>query len=282
MNRFSPWFVRFGIFSVLLLSASLSGCLGSSFPDKPLWPAADLDWPMDHTGTRTVRLHVPPGFSMNAAADAMEKIVYPNGRPQDPHNVRRDLLLQTLWPGMGPRTVANDKEFEVPGGGRVLMIYLGSGAVDPAIHARDQLHVNLDVDVSFLKHVCIPPPSLPGEAMCHDLKELAEKPSRFGLKHMGVDFGQFPDVSKELYHEYDDIYYVPEVGGGLQTYIKCTADEVGATVNGYQYIPHCDQHFIFKPLNAWVNVNYRRIYLEDWQKIQAAVEKLLQSFITKQ
>lgn len=281
MNRLRHWFFRFGIFAVLLLSARLSGCFGSPLPDRPLWPAADLDWPMDHTGTRTVRLHVSPGFSMNAAADAMEKMVYPNGRPQDPHNVRKDLLLETLWPETGPHTVANNKEFQAPGGGRTLSILVSSGAVDPEIHTQDQLHVALQADIYvYLTDVCIP--RLPENAVCHHVNKLYKKPSKFGLKREGIDFSQFPDLPKELYHEYDDIYYVPEVGGGLQTYIKCTADEVGATVSGYQYIPHCQQHFIFKPLNAAVKVTYRRVYLGDWQKIQTEVEKLLQSFITKQ
>lgn len=82
---------------------------------------------------------------MSAGAEWMEAVIYPHGRPTDPHNVQQEMLLQTLWPEMGPHTVGNNQSFEVPGMGRMLMILVGSGAVDLAIHARDQLHIDLDV-----------------------------------------------------------------------------------------------------------------------------------------
>lgn len=271
------WKILFVSVLVALASPMLRGCFRS--PDTPYWPSAKISWPLDHTGTRRVRLDIPPGYNLGAAADAMERMVYPNGRPKDPHNIQAGLLLETLWPDIGPRTWGNDKEFDVPGGGRLLTILVQSGAFDPKVHSQDRLHIGLNVELSFTKRVCVPAP--PAHATCHEMRALDRKPPRFGLKRIGVDFSQFSDLPKEEYRHYDDIYYTPELGGGLETYIKCTADEMPTRFGGHPYVPQCTQYFVFKPLNAWVSVNYRRVYLNSWRSIESSVEGLLRSFIAR-
>ncbi|HCA27157.1 MAG TPA: hypothetical protein DEP05_05880 [Betaproteobacteria bacterium] len=253
ISRHRRKFIFLGVVAILLLTAQIHGCFRSA----------------------------PPGYNMGVLGDLLEHYVYPHGMPKDPGNVKQDALLETLWPEMGPRTFGNRKTFEVRGGGRTLIIYFGSGAVDPKIHAKDQLHVILDNAISSLKRVCIVKPKLPKGFICHHLKHLARKPDKFGLKHIGVDFSQFPDLPREDYRSYDDIYYTPQLGAALTTFVQCTANEMGPTVSGSEYFPQCDQYFIFKPLNACVNVSYRRVYLKDWRGIQAAVKKLLQSFIVQ-
>ncbi|MHB1098189.1 MAG: hypothetical protein ACYCZR_01425 [Burkholderiales bacterium] len=279
MSQKKRIFFGAGVFVVVALVGWLGGCAQSPEPNTPYSPPLRLNWPLDHTGTHRVQVLVPAGYNMSAGAEWMEAVIYPHGRPTDPHNVQQDMLLETLWPEMGPHTVGNNQSFEVPGMGRMLMILIGSGAVDPAIHARDRLHIDLDTDKFFLKQVCIPPPSLPGKAICHDLDHLYPKPGKFGLKRVGVDFHRFPDVPKAEYRHYNDLYYTPDMGADMQTYVSCTADEVGPTVHGIAYNPLCQQYFIFRPLNAVVQVTYRRVYLKDWSGIQSAVGQFLQSTI---
>lgn len=265
---------------MVLFTIILVGCVRES--DVSRWPAMELDWPLDNSGTKTVHIIIPAGYNVGSVADKMEQIVYSKGLKQDSGNVRKQILLETLWPGMETRTRRNDEQFSARGGGQRLSILLTSGAVDPLVHSQNQLHTSLNADIFvFLSRVCIPPHELPGKAICHELKELAHKPERFGLKHVGIDFSQFPDLPKDNYRQYDDIYFTPEWGEGMHEYIKCTADEVGPMVNGHQYFPHCEQHFIFGPMNVEVKVSYRRIYLEDWREIQLKVESLLNSFIVK-
>ena len=152
------------------------------------------------------------------------------------------------------------------------------------------LQHNLKMSIEQLKHVCIAPPVLfnpdgtSNHAVCHDRERPDEKPSRFGLKRMGVDFTKYPDLPKEQYGDLfkNDIYYAPDVGKELQTVISCDAEEVDVNARKSNPIsPQCQHFFIFKPLNANVSIGYRRVYLEDWRAIQAAWEKLLQSLIVE-
>lgn len=266
------WFVGLGVGLIVVVFA---GCFHA--PDKPRWPAAEFDWLLDLTdaGIRTVRMRIPPGYNRDVVVETKERIVYLDGRPKAPH-VQSVLLLETLWPEMAPHTRSNDEEFKAQGGGRAMSILIDSGAIDPKAHAIDQLHRILNATISrYLSRICIPRRG--PDAHCFDLKEPDIKPDRFGLKHIGVDFSRHPEIAKDDYRRYRDIYYTPDLGERLHTLISCTPDEDEINPS-----PHCRQHFLFKPMNAWVHVNYHRVQLKDWKEIQAAVETLLQSFIIGQ
>ena len=71
----------------------------------------------------------------------------------------------------------------------------------------------------------------------------------------------------------NDIYYVRDPGGELRVVILCTAEESEAGVS------QCEQLFVDEKLNALVSVGYRRVFLQDWQRIQSDWEQLLNSFI---
>ena len=155
------------------------------------------------------------------------------------------------------------------------MILVTSGAVDPAAHKEDLLHRSLHVDMDLqVMTICVPRYE-PGNT-CYRNREPARKPERFGLKHVGVDFSAYPDLAPDAYRHYRDIYYTPELGSKLETYISCHPDEVKYSK---RFSPSCEHFFVFEPLNALVKVSYRRVYLKDWKKIQAAVSDLLHSFI---
>lgn len=276
---------------VLLFVCRVASCAPQG--DASSAQAFDYDWPMDHLGSKWIKLRVPMGYGwLNGVADAMEKKVYPNGRPKPANSVVEELLLRALWPDMVPRTEANRDEFRVPGGGRELHVLMRSGAIEDFEGKHyDRLRNSLNVHINAAKHVCFLPPIPPAppfvtepiKAICHDRDWPDEKPSRFGLKRLGIDFAKFPDIPVEQYHDLlkNDIYYAPDMGSGLRTVITCNAEEEKTIEDGPQYpvMPQCEHSFIFKPLNAWVQIGYRRIYLKDWQAIQSAWEKLLQSMI---
>ncbi len=265
--------------SIALLLLAMAASAGSA--DRAIWPMASVIWPLDRAGAKTITLQIPAGYNAGAASDAIERRLFPHGRGSGGRDVEI-VLLETLWPDMAPRTSENNGEFRAPGGGRTLSIEVTSGDLDPASHATDRLHVNLGVDLRSSKHVCVPPPRLPGDAKCHDFDVLSEKPVRFGLQHMGVDFAVVPDVPRALYYRYEDIYYAPSLGDDLRTYITCTPDEAPTSGASGVFNPLCEQHFRSEPLNALVKVRYRRVYLRYWKSIQERVENLLQSFIAPQ
>jgi hypothetical protein len=247
----------------------------------------DYDWPMSGRGQEWVKLRIPMGYGfLNGAADAMEKKVYPNGRPKS-SAVVEELLLSALWPDMALHTMENNSEFQVPGGGRMMDLFMRSGAIEDVDGKHyNRLQNSLEVRIEDSRHVCIAPAILFNEdgtrnqALCHDRAWPDEKPTRFGLKHMGVDFSKYPDFPKGDYRLMDDLYYAPDLGRPVQTVITCTAEELDAVESGpIRLIPQCRHLFIFKPLNAWVSIRYRRVYLKDWRAIQTAWEKLLQSMI---
>lgn len=268
------WYINIGI--IVLLTFVLSGCFHSA--DTPLRPSAKFDWQLDSTCSRTVSLDIPAGYNEGAVADAIERKLFP--KKQDPTQCKKyeTMLLQTLWPEMAPRTIANNEEFKVRGWGRKLFISVTSGAVDPKDHAKDRLHMSLNALISvYLSRVCVPRNQR--NNTCYELKDLSDKPASFGLKRVGVDFTQFPELDKSAYYRYKDIYSISKLDENLKSFIECEPMEAPLIVNGIRRFPSCSQFFIFEPMNALVEVNYHRDHLKDWQLIQDAMEKLLKSFI---
>lgn len=263
-------------FAALLLAVlcgQLQGCSSSS--NRPVWPPESVKWPLDRAGTRTLTIRIAPGYSIGPAADAMAHLMYPKGEPKsnNPLQPAQELLLETLWPEMGPHMYANDKAFDVPGGGRVLSILIDSDAVDSAAHRWDRLHMHLRGDLMFSRMLCYP--HYPGNAICHNQKQLSRKPNRYGLKHRGVDFNRFKDIPKQDYRMFDDVFYANGLGSNLKLYITCTPFEAKP---GIMLVPQCNENFVYKPWNALVSVHYRRVYLRNWRAIQYKVEGLLASF----
>jgi len=270
-------YINIGI--IVLLTFVLSGCFHSA--DTPLRPSAKFDWQLDSTCSRTVSLDIPAGYNEGAVADAIERKIFPKRRPKDSCKQSEILLLNTLWPEMAPRTLENNDEFNVLGGGRELSIMITSGAIDAKVHGQNRLHMSLNSTISvFLSRVCVPRFQL--NNTCYDLKKISVKPGRFGLKRTGVDFSQFPKLDKNAYHHYMDIYYPSEFGDKTKSFIRCEPLEAPLVVYGMKRFPSCSQFFIFEPMNALVKVRYQRHYLKDWNLIQLAMEKLLHSFIVEQ
>jgi len=242
-----------------------------------------LNWPMDEQGAEWVKLRIPPGYVYSPPQVHLN----PRGEGKSRAFVFEYLSLDALWPEMALHTRANDAEFQKIVSGRVIHASVDSGAirtVDGKYY--DPLQRKFSIALNGAKHVCIAPYDLSnahattGQALCHDRDWPDEKPPKFGLKRLGVDFKKYPDAPVTDYGSIsnEDIFYAPGLGDEMRTLITCPAEEAK---DSQYFIPHCIHEFIFKPLNARVSITYRRIYLKDWKEIQAALEQRLQSFIVE-
>lgn len=220
-------------------------------------------------------------------AEQMNAAVYHGKRVDDGRGVNKEQLLEALWPGLVPDNGANHDEFNRPGGGRLMMALLHSGAIDNFGHWHiDALQVQLDLAVDdSAHHLCVTPMELGSgtQARCYNRKAPDVKSSRFGLQRLGVDFSKYPNFSEiaraDLHAR--DIYYSRDAAGSLKTVIVCSAEEAKTADDGPQYrlVPHCQHHFVSEKLNALVSVGYCRVYLKDWRDIEAAWRSLLESFV---
>ena len=144
---------------------------------------------------------------------------------------------------------------------------------------ESEFEVALDASVQM---VCV---GVMAQSRCYKRHAADVKPAKYGLQRLGVDFSKYPD-----FPELDrsglperDIYYLRAPTGDLDTVILCTAEEAKTVEDApkYRIVGQCEQKFVFKPLNALVSINYRRVYLQDWHAIQAEWERLMQSFIVE-
>jgi hypothetical protein len=244
---------------------------------------APIAWILGRSGKDHVSLQIPAGFeSADRAAQAMNHAVYGDQPPDTRYPPHQEMLLTALWPGLEPQTIANRAEFNIGGGGRLMMALLQSSAVE-TFENKDYnaLQAAYDVAVKFsTEMLCVPlamgpPYTTFDKHPCYKRAQPDVKSPQFGLQRVGVDFSKYPDMMGRLRYSLaqNDIYYARDSEGQLQIVIWCTAEESEAGV------PQCKQIFVNKKLNALVSVGYRRVYLQDWQRIRAAWEQLLDSFI---
>ena len=278
----------------LLAFFAVRTCYADGNATNPVTAASKrIAWPLGRAGDKTLALDIPLAYGRpNAVAEAMEAMVYPNGRLNSSKQVHKELLFSALWPDMAPDVAETHKEFGVPGGGRQLTVLLQSGAVeDYGGKHYDALQSWFEIAVKDSMHLCITPPApynldgTPANVKCYERSYPDKKPPKFGLERIGVDFSKYPDFPVDqrngLYQ--DDILFSDKVDAERRTVILCMAEEARTVEDGPQYfmVAQCQHRFVFKPLNALVTINYRRVYLKDWRAMQAAWEKLLLSFISE-
>jgi hypothetical protein len=130
------------------------------------------------------------------------------------------------------------------------------------------------------KHLCV---GVMAQRHCYKREAPDVKSSKFGLQRLGVDFAKYPDFPEQERSGLPerDIYYSRRSDGALQTVILCMAEEAKTIEDGPKYgmAAQCEQSYVDRRLNALVSVSYRRVFLQDWQRIQADWERLLDSFI---
>lgn len=285
MNKKHRWLGWTTIAAAIFTAAAMRIAFNSSAADSPP-QASELLWPLDRSGKNTILLRIPqPYATANSAAQAQNEFLHPNGQSQPGGAIFVNFLFYALLPNMAPRTEENSAEFKVTGGGKVVMTLVKSGGREDfqGVH-YDMLQQQYDAAVKRAKQVCITPiPPSRAVAICHDREQPDVKPPQYGLQRVGIDFKKYPHIPEvELaWTGNEDIYYKRSPSGELQAVILCTPEELKAvdTGPGFHFSPQCRQFFFFKPMNALVSANYRRLYLGNWEAIQIKMEKLLQSFI---
>jgi hypothetical protein len=242
-----------------------------------------INWPLGRSGSSRVLLKVPVGFaSEDRTAKAINNTANDSRGLNINGQVHEVLLLTALWPGLVPDNGANHGEFNQPGGGRLMMALIHSGAIENYEHRYyNSLQAEYDIAIeSSTKRLCV---GLMAQSRCYKREAADVKPPQFGLQRVGVDFSKYPDFPEKDRSGFPerDIYYLRGLNGDLQTVILCMAEESRTVEDGPQYhmVGQCEHKFVFKPLNAFVSVSYRRAYLQDWRAIQTEWETLLQSII---
>ena len=106
---------------------------------------------------------------------------------------------------------------------------------------------------------------------------LVQLPPEFDLKHRGLEAANKANSYRAS--SYNDIFYVPELGDALTTFIDRSDEENRPFENDpISGDANCEQIFIVPSLNATARVGYSREYLKDWRAIQQAWIRKLQSF----
>jgi hypothetical protein len=269
-----------------LVLACLSACHAdtTAFTDR----TAEITWPLGRSGAETLVLKVPNGYGeLNQAAEAVNAAMNRGQQIDKTRGVNKELLLRALWPGLESDNGKNRGEFNQPGGGRLMRALLHSGAIDDFSERHfDATQLRFDVAIDESVHdLCVTQVKSGGRrnSQCYVRDAADVKKPKFGLLRLGVDFSKYPDFPEsarsDIYAR--DIYYLRDAQGKLKTVILCTAEEAKTAADGPQYhiIPQCEHDFVSEELNAYVSLNYRRAYLQDWRTLEAAWRKLLESFV---
>jgi hypothetical protein len=271
----------FLIASISVLGSLMTLCAAKDDPDAIVHVA----WPMDRAGNKIIDLQIPQRYAgTNAAAEAMDKLVYSDRRPHE-EQVHRDLLFQVLWPNFETQTDEYHKELYVPGGGRLMVALVKSGSKE---HFKgddfDAIQSEFNRHSEGLRHFCYRNKSdffdISTPPICVDVSSPAVKPSEFGLSRIGIDFNQHPMPEDEMGTPgHEDLLYAMDANKNLVTFIKCTPDFSNSTApSEIHHVPQCDHYFYVAAMNAEVSVSYRKEYLKDWQLIQTRWSALLTGF----
>lgn len=276
----------------IYLSAGMLNAMASdqAAPIQPM-PSAniDYDWPVDDVHGTRVKLSIPARFLDLRALDGARDYFCPDSPPL------RLIGIKTRWPGLEPITSEDRFNLSTSGThpirelGETLSLFMLSKAVHECNGKRfDALRDQLESELDALKTVWVPV-KMPvkagsttmeawGSKTVHQ-EQADEKSPRFGLKHFGIDFKKYPDVPKDRYSDFfrNDVYYARNADGSLKNVIWCDAEEVESGDNYFN--PVCHHEFVLQQLNASVSVDYRRVYLKDWDAIQSKLEMFILSFV---
>jgi hypothetical protein len=264
------------VWSFLLLAA-LCTAPGVGDAKAPV----EIIWPRSHSGADNLILELPQGY----AGPGLDELDTSQLRATD-FPVEDDLLITALWPNLEP-PAAYDRALE-PHGPIMQTLITARATASYRGQSINALENRFDDHIIFaLKNACstdVQTRSGPvTRALCQDRKKPDDKPGKFGLKRLGIDFKKFTDYAERSRGgmAQRDIFYLRDSAGHLKTAIFCTAEEAQVLVDGSEYdsVGQCEHIFIDSELNALVSVHYRRVYLDQWRQVEAEWRKLLESFI---
>lgn len=226
-----------------------------------------------------------------------KKFAVPTGyfRTRNPNYAGRDSWwLEALWPGLTPwreGNVEDEKKFHAPGGGSQVKIHIYFGDAKNRATFLNRL-VNEDGG-SDVGHLLSSNSSLPDDT----LEKRKTGRDKYNLQPYYVDFDRVikflnqngQATSFEKLNDFDkalwkDWYIRRADQKHIETLVRCDSSEVAdppeekITGKSMIRVPQCEHYFLLDEVNAYAKLNYRRVYLSDWKKIEDSVRGLLASF----
>ena len=247
--------------ALVLSCAALTACSQTASSAHEI-PDAVVKWALE-TPDDLVTLRIPGGY--RSLGGVVMKTILGPGYPSPQGGYETYLSIETLWPDLPPRTKKNAQEYMALGGGRLLLISVAAYARAP-LERRSKL---LEIHFQSLRDAN----QLGGRYLMMPLQ------AKFGLQREGIDLATHGERLNDSTPV--DFYFQRDPQGQMQVFIRCTAEAIRDQEDdpSSHYSPQCSQYFNYPPLNAEVEVNYRRKYLKNWREIQTKTEQLLQSFI---
>jgi len=265
----------------LLVSVALLGIVGvfalvHSSLNRAVSGALHVAWPMSRGATARVSLTVPSSLVVMGGGLEVTRVEPRPGNTRP--GLQASLSFNVLWPEMAGRTRQNSAEFNVTGGGRLMMISLESGAIDDFQGAKfDAMKLHQNVALNFLEDVCVPT----GRPMPDNVSCARRAPSisrhEFGLQILGRDYVTYPILPTNV-ETVKDVLQDQVSDGESSTLIQCNPDGLAYPAPFY---PRCQEVFLVPELNALVQVDYPKSDLSEWKSIREKTSSLLLSFIDK-
>jgi len=278
VNTASPGTRGSPVFRSILQSglAFFLGCLllGCSRAERTVHPL-HFNWPLTRDATSQIPLVVPFGYvAAGSGGFELSRVAAQPGFSLE--GTQASLSFEALWPEMDGKTPKNRLEFEVPGGGNVLMVLVQSGALDTFQgKSFDALSLHGKVAMDFLQNVCVPTgQAMPNNVRCSHLEPTILR-EQFGLAIKGRDYKAYP-ILRDSGPSAKDVLEERDASGNLVTLIQCTPDDVPHPTS---FTPRCQEDFVQSDINGIVKVYFRKALLPDWKVIRSKTSVLLTSFI---
>ena len=254
----------------IILLVGITAKVARSDPSLPTTVA--IDWPLNDSGSKWTILRVPVDYY--GPVDTIWSVP----RKELIQTVQRQtgvagqaIKLWASWPGMETPTANTPADFYAHRGSNTTFLLLHSG--------RNELQFRSTIDIQQAGIVCERPrdATTRSDLTCRSGTPLVQLPPEFDLKHRGLEAANKANSYRAS--SYNDIFYVPELGDALTTFIHCSDEENRPFENDpISGDANCEQIFIVPSLNATARVGYSREYLKDWRAIQQAWIRKLQSF----
>jgi hypothetical protein len=228
-----------------------------------------IRWPIGPKDQlRIITLHIPLSYLWRPGASLKATVPRSIERGSTNDSYTSYFVLEALLPNFESRNAGNANEFAEGTTGKTITIAIGA-SINGDRSSTDGTPL---IDSAFRRTRAA---LVTDYDRKHHAAVLATKPDRFGLKHEGAveDFEKYKcDVG--MTH---DIYY--PASDPKETFIICGAEEIRDVSEDPKWCrkPICVQEFYSPSLRARVDLQYRRIYLKDWQELQQRTERLLSS-----
>jgi hypothetical protein len=258
-----------GFLCIILIVGITSKAAAS---DASLPKIAAIDWPLNDSGSKWTILKMPVDYygPVDTIWHVPRKELIQAVQRQTGFAVQA-IKLWASWPGMEIPTPNAPADFYAHKGSNITFLLLQSG--------RNDLKFRSTIDIQQAGIVCERPrdAATRSDLTCRSGTPLVQLPAEFDLKHRGLEAANKANSYRASF--YSDIFYIPELGDALTTFIHCSDEEIRPFANETESVDaDCEQIFIVPSLNATARVSYSREYLKDWRAIQQAWIQKLRSF----